>query len=705
MRRCVLICMFELSALLLAAIMWGQTTSPAPSAPSPQMAEASSAQPFNVKEYSKPKLHFPNPIDPYTSRDIAPASLANTARIDRLIHDGKLYLSINDAVALALENNLDIAIARYNLNIADTDIWRAKAGSSISGVNSGVVQNTPGGSPTGGQITPVSITTAGVGEGGSSGVGGGGGGASGGQIGSGQGGTSIAAGGAGAGAGGLVSSSLGSGPQPSSFDPIVTGSLLLDRTSIGCNTPLCATKQNLTGADFSYTQGFHWGTDMSITFNNSRVTSNTIYDFLNPVLNSGFQFKLTQHLLQGRGLAVNTRFIKIAKNNREISDVAFRLQIIYTVNQIENMYWNLVYAYELAKVEKEQLALAQKTLELNKKQVEIGSLEPLEVVRAQTMIAANEQGLTTAVTGLELQQLLMKNALSRSLVDPVLLDVEVIPTSTIEMPAQEEIAPTQDLVEEAFHHRPDIAEARINLVNSEISNKAIRNALLPSLDLSAFYGGAGLGGAPNPASICFSDPQLCGLKAPPSQQPPISFGSTLNQLVNSSLPDKGIQLSLSIPLRNRAGQATQVRSEFEYRQAQLRLQQLENQIRIEVRNAQFGVQQNRLSVTAAEAAVELARQAVDYEQKKFEIHASTSILVLQNRVALTQAQATLLSAKISYERAELELDQATGLLLDHAGILMADAERGEVTHAPAVPHAVDRPLNPQRPAQPPPPQP
>jgi outer membrane protein TolC len=255
------------------------------------------------------------------------------------------------------------------------------------------------------------------------------------------------------------------------------------------------------------------------------------------------------------------------------------------------------------------------------------------------------------------------------------------------------------LEDEAFRHRSDLAEARINLTNTAISNKAVRNALLPSLDLSASYGGAGLGGLPNSASICFSDPLLCGLKTAPKQQPSVSYAATLNQLVNSSAPDKEVELSLSIPFRNRAAQATQVRSEFEYRQAQLRLQQLENQIRIEVRNAQFGVRQNRISVVAAEAAVELAHQALDYEQKKYKIHASTSILVLQNQVALSQAQATLLSANIAYEKAEIELDRATGLLLEHAGIDMADAERGEVRHGPTIPHVADRPVNLQTPVR------
>src|SRR5208282_5006349 len=209
-----------------------------------------------------------------------------------------------------------------------------------------------------------------------------------------------------------------------------------------------------------------------------------------------------QHLLQGFGFAPNSRFIRIAKNNREISDVAFRLQITSTVDQIENMYWDLVYAYENVRVQKEQLAFAQRTFSDTQKQVQIGTLAPIEVVRAQSTVASDQQTLTLALTNLELQQLLMKNALSRTLVDPVLADAEVIPTSTMELPAQEAVVPTQDLVNDALAHRPELAESRINLTNTDISNKAIRSALLPTVDLFAYYGGNGLGGLENPNYIC-----------------------------------------------------------------------------------------------------------------------------------------------------------------------------------------------------------
>src|SRR5450631_1034362 len=278
-RSRVLTAFHRAAALFLAANMvtagWAQDAASVPSAPSAQaqtqQAVPSKSQPFDVREYSKPESHFPNPLSPYTPRTVAQPKLANTSRIDQLMRDGKLYLSMNDAVALALENNLDIAIARYNLNIADTDIWRAKAGfNTILGVNNGVVQNTPGGG------------VGGLGT----------------QVGSGQGGTSVGAGGAGTGSSGLVQSTLGSGPILTSFDPVLTGTLQVDHNSIlPSSTFSPASGVNTTTGNFAYNQGFQWGTNMSIGFNNTRQTiADAPFQLLSPQLNSSFNFKLTQHL-------------------------------------------------------------------------------------------------------------------------------------------------------------------------------------------------------------------------------------------------------------------------------------------------------------------------------------------------------------------------------------------------------------------------
>lgn len=659
-----------LSTLTLAA--WGQEP---PAAPTPQ--NTPETRPLPILDYTKPVTHFPNPVGPYTPRHVAPPNLANTARVDSLMHDGKLYLSLNDAIALALENNLDVAIARYNLNIADTDVLRAKAGASILGINAGVVQNTPGGG------------VGGIGA----------------TAGASTGGTSLGAGGIGAGTNGLVSSTLGLGPNITSFDPVVTATLQEDHlesvsSSLFNGVPILA--QNTGTVNFNYTQGFDWGTNLQVGFSNSRATSNVPFNTYSPLINSSLRVQVTQHLLQGLGFPANSRFIHIAKNNRELSDVAFRLQIIDSVDQIENIYWDLVYAYENARVQNESLAFAQKTLSDTKKQVEIGSLAPIEVVRAQSTVAQDQQLVTQAQTNLQLEQLLMKNALTRTLKDQTLVTAEVIPTSTIDVPAQEEVIPTEDLVNDALRHRAELVESRIDLNSRDYSNKAVRSALLPTLDAFAYYAGSGLGGSQNPSNLCANqtpEQLLLGFCAGPNPNNPAnsipivastSIGGTWNQLVNSTAPDKGVGLSLNIPLRNRAAQAVQIRSELEYRQAQMRLQQIENQVGIEVRNAQYAVQQNRASVDSAKAALDLARQSLDAEQKKYQFGTSTTTLVLQYESQLATAESTLVNATVAYEKSRIELDRATGSLLDHNGISVDDAARGQVTRLPNVPYITPR---------------
>ncbi len=670
----------------LAISCWGQDV---PSAPTPQTSAAAETERVAALNYAKPVSHFPNPIGPYRPRRLPPPDLSNTGRIEQFLHDGKLYLALDDAIALALENNLDIAIARYTMNIADTDILRARAGATILGTPVGLVLNTPGGG------------VGGIGA----------------QSGAATGGTSLGAGGLGAGTNGLVSSTLGFGPPIGSFDPVLTGTLQEDhfsqQTSSSFSVPLLI--QNTGTVDFAYNQAFQWGTNLSVGFNNTRATTNNIFTSLSPQLNSNFRATVTQHLLQGLGFAPNQRFIRIARNNRELSDVAFRLQVTDSVDQTENIYWDLVFAYENVRVQNESLAFAQKTLSDTKKQVEIGSLAPIEVVRAQSTVATDQQAVTTAMTNLQLQQLLMKNAISRTLKDPTLATAEVIPTSTMDVPAQEPIVPAEDLINESLRHRPELVESRIDLNSRELSNKAVRSLLLPTLDLFAYYGGSGLGGAQNSASLCADqNPQQFGCAPTPVSS--TGYGSTLNQLVNSSAPDKGVGLQLNIPLRNRAAQAVQIRSQLEFRQAQLRLQQIENQVAVEVRNAQFDVQLNRASVDSARAAVELGRQSLDAEQKKYQFGTSTTTLVLQNQSQLATAESTLVNAMVAYEKSKVELDRATGQLLDHYGISIEDAARGQVTRQPKVPYVAPRkdlpssttpsqPSSPEPPAPPSQPQP
>ena len=644
-----------------------------PSAPAPQATPVSApAQAVHMQDYSKPRPALPHILQPYEAQKVPQPVFGNSPRIDSLLRDGKIYLSIDDAVALTLENNLDLDIARYNLNIADTDYLRAKSGANILGVNAGIVQNTPGG-----------------------GVGG-----LGGTVGSGTGGTTVAASGIGTGTNGLVSSTLGIGSPITSFDPAITGTLQLDKNdteSTSVFSPVPVVAQNTYTANLAYTQGFEWGTALSAGFNNTHVTTNNPTSLLTPDLSSSFQFRITQNLLQGFGTLPNLRFIHIAKNNREISDVAFRLQVITTVDQIENMYWDLVYAYENVRVQQEALTYGQKALDDSKQQAKVGTVPPIQVVSAQSTVSTDQQNLILAQNNLQLQQLLMKNALSRNIEDPMLAEADVIPTSTMQLPEQELVVPTQDLINQALAHRAELVESRIDLNSRQLSSKAVRNALLPTLDAYAYYGGSGVGGNVNPAllpptcnpaiSTCFSS-----VTAPPPfvNGGPVGYGSTLSQLFNSTAPDKGVGLSLNIPLRNREAQANQVRAELEDRQAQVRLHQLENQVRIEVRNAQFDVRQNRASVQAAQYAVDFARQTLDADQQKLKVGLTTTTAILQDASVLTTSESNLVSAKAAYEKSCIELDRATGLLLDHSNIDVAEATRGQVTHLPNVPYVAPR---------------
>ena len=666
-----------LAAILLvgttSAALWAQAAAPAPSsqAAPPAAPQPEQPQAIHLKDYSQPRAAFPHVLHPYMPQELPQPTLSNSPRIDSLMRDGKIYLSIDDAVALALENNLDLDIARYNLNIAEADLLRAKSGASILGVNTGIVQNTPGG-----------------------GVGG-----LGGTVGSGTGGTTVAAGGAGTGTNGLVSSTLGIGSPITSFDPQLTGTLQLDKNdteSVSVFSPVPVVAQNTYTANFGYAQGFDWGGALTGAFNNTHLTTNNPTSLLTPQLGSTFQFRFTQNLLQGFGFLPNTRFIRIAKNNREISDVAFRLQVITTVDQIENMYWDLVYAYENVRVQQESLTYAQKALEDSKRQAQVGTAPPIQVVSSQSTVATDQQNLIVAQNNLQLQQLLMKNALSRSIEDPVLAEADVIPTSGMVIPQQEAVIPIQDMISDALRHRAEIVESRIDLQSRDINTKAVRNAMLPTLQAFAYYGGSGVGGDVNPlvptcssttSSFCF-DPT----KAPPPFRATttVGYGGTLNQLVNSTAPDKGLGLSLTIPLRNRLAQSNQVRAALEYRQAQVRELQLENQVRIEVRNAEFDVRQNRVAVQAAQSAVDLAHQTLDADQQKLKVGLTTQTAILQDAATLTTGESNLVSAKAAYEKSRIELDRATGLLLDHAGINVADATRGQVTHLPTVPYVAPR---------------
>ncbi len=609
------------------------------------------------RDYSKAYATWlGDPIKIYLPTSIPKASFVNSVRLGDLLKDGKIYLSLSDAIALAIENNYDIAIARYDLDIADTDILRTRTGAAPLGVPTAIVANTLTGSAS-------TATTGGGGPGG----------------------TSVGSGGAGSGASGLTLTTAGAGPNPETLDPTLTGQIQLQRqetpqTSIF--SPRSSTNTNQY--NFTYNQGFVTGTALQVGFNNSRVTTNSFFYDYSPLFSSSFNAEVTQQLLQGAGIWINKRFMYQALNDRRIADSSFRQQILYTVNQVESIYWGLVQAYEDVQAKQRALEQSNQLLADNKKQLDIGTMAPLDVVNAQSSVAADQQALISAQSALTYQQQIIKQAIARNLNDPKLSAAPVIPTDRVSLePLEEEGQPVEALVQEAFQQRPELEQAVLTLRNDEITLKGARNALLPTLNVFGFYGASATGGSQS--ADCYNFLSNPVGPCAPGTYPTIGYGTTLNGLVNSSAPNKGAGFNLTINLRDRQAQSVQERSLMEYRQAELQLEQKYTQIRMQVVNAMYALTNDRAQVRAAQAAQDYAQQSLDAEQKKLHLGASTTANVLQQQRNLATAEDNLIAAHAAYAKDRAGLYQTLASTMKHYQINLTEAAAGTVTAVPVIP--------------------
>jgi outer membrane protein TolC len=615
------------AALLAVSPLWAQNATPTATLQAPALR-------LDIP-------HSNNPFNTYRATLVPQPNLANSQHLDSMIHNGVLELSLKDAITLSLENNLDLAIARYNIPIAAADILRTRAGGSFRGVNTGVVQNTPGG-----------------------GVGGFGSAASG----AGAGGTSGGAGGAGSGASGLVQSTLGTGTNVASYDPAVTAVVNTEHyTQPLSNISIYGVpvlQQNTTVGNLGYSQAFATGTSMSFIFDNNRGATNSPRSYLNPTLSTYYHAAVQQQLLAGFGLGPNLRFLRIAKNNQRISDQAFKLQVITTITQIANMYWDLVAAYEDEGVKSRALDFAKQTLDSGRKQLALQAIPAMDVMKDEAEVANREQDLTIAKTALQFQELLIKNALTKNLDDPILEAMPVKPTDSSSVDnAQPTAGSTEDSIAVALKDRIELSESTIDLENRRISRDAARNALLPTVALTAYYGGTGLAGPPNPSA---------GF---PSTQPP-DWGGAVSNAFNNSSKDYYVGLAINVPIRNRVAKSDQYRSELETRQAELRMQQLKKQIRIEVRNAQYALEQSKARVDSATKARDLAQKTFDITAKEQELGAGSNLQTLTARRDLSAAESALVAAMTAYQKAKIELDRSLGTTLDANEISIESARTG-----------------------------
>jgi outer membrane protein TolC len=582
----------------------------------------------------------------YRRPAIAPINMQNSARLDAMIRAGKIYLSLEDAIALALENNIDIEVARYGPQIAQSDYLRAKAGGLLRGVPSAVT------------ATASSASS---------------------QSGSGSGQTGTGSSSASAG----VSSSTGgtvitqTGTTIPTLDPsfYFAGGFGHNSSpqSNTVTTGLSSIAYDYRSWQGGIQQSFLTGSTVSLGYNQTRVATNNPLNDLNPNTSGAATLQFTQRLLQGWGLAVNNRNIRVAKNNIKFSDFTFEQQVTTTVAGVASLYWDLVSYVEDVKVKQTALDVARRFYEDNKKQVEIGTLAPIEVVRAEANVAQAEQDLTNSDTVLLQQETIVKDALSRNgVASPSVAAARIIPTDHLTVPEGEYNAKLEDLVQLALAARPDLAQAKINVENAKIGLAGSRSALLPSLDIQGTLTNNALTGDVNTQT-------LNGTVVP--HTPDVYFlggqGNLLGQIFRRNFPNYSIGFQLSMPIRNRSAQADYIRDTLTVRQTELGEQQAIKNVRVNVQNAWISVLQTRARYKSALKARVLQEQTLDAENKKYALGASTAFLVVQTQRDLATARANEVAALAAYSRSLVNLDLQTSQVLPRFHVELAEAKVGK----------------------------
>jgi len=554
---------------------------------------------------------------PYKQSYVPPVDISNSSRMDQLVRAGNLYLSLQDAIAMALENNIDIEVSRYTYQLNDT-AYRA----SLAGNN--------------GAWDPTLTSNVSFGH-------------------SQQ----------------IQSNSVTSGGQSVNIS-------------------------NSRLRNFGLQQGFKTGGTLTLGFNNNTATTNNANSIFGPTLNSTLSLQGTQPLLNGFGLALNTRGIRIAKNNQRNSDFVFQQQVNSTLNNVVQAYWNLVSSALNVDVTRQALAQAQKLLEDNRKQVEIGTLAPIDAAQSEAQVANAEQTVIAAETAVLTQEIALKNQLSRNGVASASLSaVHLVPTDRVRIPDVEPVQPVQDLIEMAIQTRPELAQQRISMENTRINMTATKNALLPSLNLTGNVSNPALGGPINPIEnfdvvkgefiprdISKVNPELIG-----------GYSNILRQLFGTPTVNYTLGFTLNIPLRNRTAQAALVTQELQLRQTELGLQKSINQVRSDVQTALVNITQARARYTAAQRQTALQVLVLDAEQKKLELGASTTFQVIQFQNQLASARQSEVAAQVSYATSKLALDVATGNLMDRYNIVFDEAKTGTLNRRPdPIPDLVNQPV-------------
>jgi outer membrane protein len=582
---------------------------------------------------------------PFRARTVPPVNLANSSRLESLLRAGNLYLSAQDAVALAVENNLDIEVQRYGPLLAEEVLRRARAGGALRSVGVGVASG-----PASVSLTGVTVTNIGT----------------------------VGTAGQGVSSGGGIVTQLG--PPISSFDPTFTlYTNFQHATSPQSNTILTGTTaliQNSRTYQAQYVQAWDFGMTAQFTVYDQHINVNSAFFDVNPYTQGYLDLQVTQNLLYGFGSAVNGRNIRVQKNNIKVTNLQFKQQVATTVSAVLNLYWDLVEFWQDQRARQRELAAAQQLLDNNRKQAEAGTLAPIEVTRAEAQVYVSQQDLLVSQTNLLQQETVLKNALSRNgIANLGLADAHIVPLDSITIPVKDDTPPVQQLLEQALANRSEIAQSRLNIDSNKLNLVGIKNALKPTLQAFAELTNNGLTGVLTPY----------GAQTPGVGYLAGGYDNLLAQMFRRNFPNYSAGVALNIPLRNRAAQSDYVTSELDLRQSELGLQQNINQVRVDVQNAVIGLQQARARYAAAVKASALQQQTLDADQKRFALGASTAYQIVLDQQNLASAESSEVQALASYSHARIGLDQALGRTLEANNISFDEALAGTIARPSELP--------------------
>lgn len=589
---------------------------------------------------------------PYLAPDVPPVRLANSGRLRDLVRAGKLYLTARDAIVLALENNIDIEVSRYNPIHSAWQVERYEAGGALPGVPSGASQTL---SVASGQGVLGSQQAAGVSVSGSNG------------------------------ARSTSNTTITQiGPTTQTLDPTIQESTTFSHRTlpqpdvVQSITPILIQNQRIyTG---SVQEGFLSGGAVSLTYNNHYLNENAPSDLLNPSDAPNLSVSFQHYLLQGFGVAVNARFITVAKINLQTSDLNFKTQVIATVVSVLNAYYSLVVDYEDLKAKTSAEQAAQTFFEDTKKQVQIGTLADLDATRAESQVAASQQDLVNSQTSLRQHELQLKNLISRiGLEDPVVAGAQIVPVDRIAISDNDDLPPLKDLVQKALANRSDLAAEKAGVTTAEVSALGTKNGVLPTLVVFASEIQSGLAGTAKtvlgPGGVLERpNPYFIG-----------GIGNALGQIFRRDFPSETGGAYFATPLRNRQAQADQGIDQLQIRQTELTTQKDLKQAQVDILNDVVALRQARARYDAAVKGRTLAQKLLDAEEKKYALGASISYNVIQQQRDLATAQSAEISALGTYSNARIALDQTLGTTLETNQISIEDARTGKVAQTSSLP--------------------